>query len=259
MAGRIKRGATRKPVRKVRQPVSWQQILRHMVLALVVLGIVSGGMYLHQEDTLPIVHITVEGAFTHVDKEALVAAVSSYARGGFTSVDVASIRVAGEALPWVKQVQVRRVWPDSLHLIVDEQVAIARWGSKSLVNEQGEKFLSPDNAFPAGLAMLNGPDNSQKVVTKRYQKMAEALSGLNLAIKRLEMDQRRAWSMTLSNNMKVILGRADSEKRFKRFLKAYKNVLHRYRAQIAEMDMRYTNGLSVIWKQGQKPNFNGTV
>ena len=82
MAGRIKRGATRKPVRKVRQPVAWQQTLRHMVLAVMVLGIVSGGVYLHQEDTLPIVHVTVEGAFTHVDKEALVAEITNQERRG---------------------------------------------------------------------------------------------------------------------------------------------------------------------------------
>lgn len=259
MAGRTKRGASRKLVRKVRQPLAWQQALRHIVLGVAVIVVVAGGMYLHQEDTFPIAHVTVEGEFVHVNKEALVSAVSPYARGSFTSVDVASIRTAGEALPWVKQIQVRRIWPDTLHLIVEEQVAIARWGDKSLVNQEGEKFLSPDNSFPVGLAILRGPENSQKVVTQRYQKMIRELEQQSLKIKSLEMDQRRAWSMTLSNDMKVLLGRANSEQRFKRFLKVYRYVLHRYQSQISAMDMRYTNGLSVIWKQGQKPDFNGTV
>ncbi|RLA02182.1 MAG: cell division protein FtsQ/DivIB, partial [Gammaproteobacteria bacterium] len=73
------------------------------------------------------------------------------------------------------------------------------------------------------------------------------------------MDERRAWSMTLSNGMKVLLGRVDSEQRFKRFVMVFQSGLNQFESQIAEMDMRYTNGLSVIWKQGQKPDFNGTV
>ncbi|RKZ79758.1 MAG: cell division protein FtsQ/DivIB [Gammaproteobacteria bacterium] len=259
MAKITKRGATRKPVRKERQPVAWQQIIRHVVVLVAVVTVISASVYLQQDDTLPIVHVTVEGEFVHVDKAVLVAAVSPYARGSFVSVDVAAIRSAGEALPWVKQMQVRRVWPDSLHLIVEEQVAVARWGDKALVNIKGEIFSSPNATVPEGLAILQGPQNSQAVVTKRYQQMTTELEKNDLTIKRLSMDKRRAWSITLSNGIKVVLGRADSEQRFKRFVRVYQSGLHQFESQIAEMDMRYTNGLSVIWKQGQKPDFNGTV
>ena len=259
MVKRTKRGATRKPVRRERQPIVWQQVFRHVVVIVTLVMVVTGSVYLQQDDTLPIMHVTVEGEFIHVDKAVLVAAVSPYARGSFLSIDVAGIRIAGEKLPWVKQIQVRRVWPDSLHLIVEEQVAVARWGDKALVNLKGEIFFSPKAIFPKDMAVLQGPKNSHEVVTKRYQKMTDVLDNNNLTIKNLSMDERRAWSITLSNGMKVILGRADSEQRFKRFVKVYQSGLNQFESQIAEMDMRYTNGLSVIWKQGQKPDFNGTV
>jgi cell division protein FtsQ len=65
--------------------------------------------------------------------------------------------------------------------------------------------------------------------------------------------------MALTNGIQIVLGRAESEQRFNRFIRVYKDGLKHYQSQIAEMDMRYPNGLSVIWKPGQKPDFNGTV
>ena len=259
MAGRMKRGATRKQVRKERQPWAWKQMLRQCVFVCALISIVAGAVYVQQDDTLPIVHVTVEGEFIHVDKEALVNAVSPYVSGSFLSADVASMREAGEALPWVKKLQVRRVWPDSLHLIVEEQIAIARWGKTGLLNAEGETFYPVGNTIVNNLALLQGPENSHALMTRRYQNMEKVLTDVDLQISSLIVDERRAWSITLSSGMKVALGRADSEQRFNRFIAVFQSGLKQYQAQIEKMDMRYTNGLSVRWKQGQKPDFNGTV
>lgn len=259
MAVRTKRGATRKPVRKQRQPLAWQQFLRHGFVSFVVMAIIATGGFLQQDDALPILRVSVEGDFEYVDKSVLMNAVSSYTRGSFMAVDVAGIQAAGEALPWVKELQVRRVWPDGLHLIVVEQVAIARWGRNSLVNEQGDLFTPLDNVKVFDLALLEGPEKSFNMVTKRYLRMNKVLQDEGLEIKSLKMNKRRSWSMTLKNGVNVVFGRTNNEQRFKRFVTIYKRSLEQYQAQIAEMDMRYPNGLSVVWKQGQKPDFNGTV
>ena len=259
MVSKIKRGATLKPVRKEREPLAWNRLVQHFVLVLALTSVVAGGVYLTQDDTLPIIRVTVEGEFIHVDKDTLVTAVSPYVRGSFISADVVSMRQAGEALPWVKKIQVRKVWPDSIHLIVEEQVAVARWGKNGLVNADGETFYPPEDTISATLTLLQGPENSHALMTKRYQQMDNALASDDLKIERLIVDGRRAWNVTLSNGMKIALGRAMSEQRFKRFISVYQSGLKQYQAQIEEMDMRYPNGLSVIWKQGQQPDFNGTV
>lgn len=259
MAKAVKRGASRKPVRQEKQPVVWQDMMRHAIVALASLCLFAAIYYLQQSDTLPIKHVTVEGEFEHVEKAVLVDAVSPYTRGSFLSVDVAKIRQAGEALPWVKTIQVRRIWPDSLHLIVHEQVAIAKWLDQQLVNPEGDVFSSSSQSLPSGLAQLQGPETSHLLVTKRYVEMNKALSDSQLTIQSLVMDKRRAWRMELNNGLHVVLGRADSEQRFKRFLSVYQKSLSQYQNQIAEIDMRYPNGFTVLWKPEQKPDFNGTV
>ena len=67
-------------------------------------------------------------------------------------------------------------------------------------------------------------------------------------------------SMTcVDNNIQVILGRTKCEQRLQHFVKIFKAYLQHYETNIAVVDMRYTNGTSVIWRQGQKPDLNQTI
>lgn len=259
MAKKNSHGATRTPVRKARNPIEWRYWLRHSFMLLFVLIITGAGIYLKQVDTFPILHVTVDGEFSHIDKEALVEAVTPYAKGGFMSVDVARIREAGEALPWVKVVQVKRIWPDSLHLVVEEQEAIAQWSDNALVNNQGNLFFPAKSSFPEGLVQLNGPKGSSDLVAKRFSEVTHLVASLGLSVQQIEMNDRRAWTITLSNGLNVMLGRIDGEQRLQRFADAFSTVLQPYKDTITAVDMRYTNGLSVAWATGQKPDFNGTI
>jgi cell division protein FtsQ len=259
MAITNKRGATRKHKPKVRQPVSWHQWMRSLMLALAVILMLSAAVYLHQDDTLPILNVSVEGDFIYANKDELVKAVKPFVTGNFINVNVAKIRQAGEALPWVRQVQVRRVWPDSLHLIVEEQIAVARWGNEQLVNEKGEIFQPPRVSIPTDLVKLQGLQGSNVVMTKRLLDIQQQVAALGLETEKITMDQRRAWTIYFDNKIQLVLGRANSEQRLQRFVNVFEAGLQRFQADISVVDMRYPNGLSVRWKAGQKPNFIGTV
>ena len=134
MAKHNRRGATRKAMRKQRKAVDWQKGFRLTFVMLFLFGLVSATVYLQRDDTFPILHVTVEGDLLHTDKNTLIKAVTPYVTGSFFSVDADRIQHAGESLPWVKQIQVKRAWPDSLHLVVEEHHAISRWGDNALLN-----------------------------------------------------------------------------------------------------------------------------
>ena len=259
MANKRKLGASVNVVKPPRQPVNWKQWAKRSSLLLVLLFLVVGSSYLHDDKTLPILHVTVEGKFHHIDKNALVKAVTPYVRGSFVSVDVASIRQAGEALPWVKQIQVRRIWPDTLNLIVEEQKAIAFWNKNGLVNTQGNVFFPPASTFPTGLVQLEGPKDTSVMMTARLVQIQQQVQPLGLQVALLKMDKRRSWELAFSNGLNLKLGRADDDLRLKRFVTVFSGRFQRYQQFISTVDMRYTNGFSVEWKPGEKPDFNGTV
>jgi cell division protein FtsQ len=254
-----KRGASRLPVRKERQPFDWKMLWRSLIVVGFVAMSTVGGYVLYLDDTLPIRHVTVEGDFKYVDKQLFVETVTPFATGSFMNVDVASLREAGETLPWVKQLQIRRVWPDSLHFIVEEHEAVARWGESGLLSRNGLLFYPAKASFPEGLPVLNGPEQHYQNMAVRFATMQKVLKQKGLQLEELTMDKRTAWSFVLTNGMTVKLGRVESDKRFMRFINTYEHGLKQYESDIAVMDMRYTNGLAVQWKEDKTPDFNGTV
>lgn len=254
-----RRGATRNPVVKPKQPIVWQNVGRYIAIVVGFILVAAMLIYTRQSQILPITRVSIEGEFKHVEKAVLVDVIKPHTTGSFLSVNVDKISDAAEALPWIRQVQVSRVWPDGLHLIVQEQEPVARWHQAGYVNNAGELFPESKQKVDQSMPLLKGPEDSEQLLTQRYLTMNKALKPLGLAVQTLTMNDRRAWQLTLNNKIKVVLGRADSEQRFQRFLQVYKHNLQQYQTHIAEMDMRYPNGLSVIWKAGQKPDFKGTI
>ncbi|MCC5797698.1 MAG: cell division protein FtsQ/DivIB [Methylophaga sp.] len=255
--------ATRRPLgasrNQPREKVRDLHYLRDAAAVFVLLAFIALIVYLQREETLPILHVTVEGEMRQTDREDLVQAVMPFVSGSFLNVNVAGIRAAGEALPWIYQVRVRRVWPDTLHLIVEEQRAIALWNDNGLVNIRGEVFFPNPDTFPQGLVQLYGPEGTNVMVVRRLVEIQQQVSMLGLRISALSVDARRSWEVTFTDDMRLLLGRADGHARLERFVRVFTNELGRYQAEIEVVDMRYTNGLAVVWRSGQQPDFNGTV
>ena len=216
-------------------------------------------IYLNQDEALPISHVIVEGNFIYSNKDELVTAIGSQVTCGFMSVNIFDICQVIEAFSWIKKVQVIRVWPDTLYIIVDEHTAIAQWKGQALVNEYGEIFQSSRRILPTNLVILHGLEGSSKVMAKQLLVIQQHVSELGLTIKQVTMDHRRAWTIYFNGSIEVILGRADNNQRLQSFVKVFKAILYNYREYIAAVDMRYTSGMSVIWKYDQKPDLNGTL
>lgn len=254
-----KMGASRHAVQKPREIVSWQRRSKQITTLLIIVVLMAAAFYLHQEDTLPVLHVTVEGELKHTDREVLIEVVSPYVTGSFIDVDVANLRQVGEALPWIHQIQVRRVWPDTLHLVVEEHRAMARWNETDLVNTRGDVFSPSAESVPEGLVRLYGPEGNSELMARKLVTIQREVSALGLRVSSLTMDERRSWQVAFTDDLQLRLGRADSEARLKRFIRVFTGPLAIYRKAILVVDMRYTNGLAVQWKSGEQPDFNGTV
>lgn len=197
--------------------------------------------------TLPLQQVRLEAPFEKITKEQLQAVVSAQVNGGFFSVDVDAVTAAVNALPWVDTVEVRRVWPDTLHVTVKEQVALARWRDQALVNVWGELFSPALESFPEGMVELRGPDNSVASMAHQFSLFNQSLEQAGLNMKRIVLSQRQAWELELNDGVTVVLGRSDMEKRLQRFVKFYSPLLAAAE-KVRRIDMRYTNGFAVQWR-----------
>jgi cell division protein FtsQ len=77
-----------------------------------------------------------------------------------------------------------------------------------------------------------------------------AASGLRLS--GLTLEPRGAWTIELSNGVRVVAGREQLIPRLRRFLTIYQLELAERAEQIEQIDIRYTNGVAVRWRPGEK-------
>jgi len=246
-------GERRRPVAPVSRP--WEGAAAVLRAALIMAsGLLLSGVIgwlwatLTDPHVLPIRRLEIEGSFIHVNEQNLRAAVTPYLKGNLLTVDVRQVQRVVQALSWVRDAEVRRVWPDAIHLTVREQEAVALWGNDALINDAGEVFQPPRKTYPQGLARLQGPDGSGKAVVTSYLNMSHILAPLGVHILALHLDQRRAWGMELDNGMQLMLGRSDGEERLLRFVRFYHRALRGREAEVRRVDLRYSNGFAVSWK-----------
>jgi cell division protein FtsQ len=215
--------------------------------ALATLTLVLAGCavaWLLDPHNLPIRSVRIDGEFRHLSATRLRSVVTAEATGGLFSVNVQDIRAALMADPWVRDVSVRRIWPDHLRVTVYEQRAIAYWGETGLLNDRGQVFHPTRASFPLGLVQLRGPAGSEGVVLRRYRQLAQWFRGHGLRIASVALTERRAWSFSIDGGFQVIVGRNDFEARVQRLLATLPRAPERFRDG-AVIDLRYTNGFAI--------------
>jgi len=194
----------------------------------------------------PLREVQLRGELAHTTGAEVEQAVRGRIEGNFFAVDLAQPRAALEQLPWVRRVQVRRVWPDRLEVTLEEHVALARWGDTGLVNVQGERFAGKSDA---ALPLLAGPAGSETEVARRFQRFAQLLAPLNAPLDALILSPRRAWQARLGGGLVIELGRDapnDSvDGRLERFVAVHPQTLARMQRKHQLVDLRYPNGFAL--------------
>ena len=209
-----------------------------------------GGYMLTRPSTLPVRHVQLTGELGRLDSARLREAILPHVTHGLLRVDVAALSAAVEGLPWVRRAAVRRVWPDVVEVEIHEQKPLARWGNLALVNDEGQLFVPPETEWPTGLPVFDGPEDTAQAMAVRYRELREVLTPVGLNVALFSMNERRAVILDMENGLRLLLGRGDQQTRLERFVRAYPKVIEARVAEVRQVDLRYTNGFTVIWKQG---------
>lgn len=224
------------------------RLSRFSIGAVIISLLVLGMMKLNDPSLLPIEKVRAQGAFVNLTEQMLVSK-AGHIQGGYFSIDVRSIQENIESLSWVDKAYVRRMWPDTLMITVTEQQAKAWWGDKALINSRGELFKPERKTFPTGLPVLSGPDDTHQQLQRHFQNMNQMLNKTGLSIKQINMDARRSLSVHLNNGLKILLGRDAHYERLDRFMRMYEKILATEIDRIQQIDMRYTNGFTILRQQ----------
>jgi cell division protein FtsQ len=207
-------------------------------LVLVLYGVVR---YVLRLPVFPLRAVELTAVPQRVPTELLERVVHEQVSGNFFTVDLESTRQAFEKLPWVRKVSVRRKFPWSLQVEVEEQVALAHWNGKELVNTHGEVFAGKvEQELPS---FVGQPDTSV-LVTQMYGELNAALQPMKQQIAQISLSPRYAWQVKLDNGMVLELGREEMQQRMKRFVAVYPYSLAALARPASHVDLRYRNGFA---------------
>jgi cell division protein FtsQ len=228
----------------------WRQYARRGGMVLILVGALSALTWALDR---PVRVISIDGSFQRVSPGQIEKAVAPFANEGFMSANLADIQRAVEALPWVDRARIARRWPNSLRVTVTEQTAAARWGESGLLNTRGELFVRAAAHVPAELPRLSGPEGSETQVAQRYLSVQGRMLEAGMRIAALRLDERGAWEMDLDSGVTVRLGRREVDERIDRFIHTASQVIAHRLNEINYVDMRYSNGFAIGWRNQGTP------
>lgn len=204
----------------------------------------------------PLREVVVVTPLKQVTGAQLAYAARSSLAGNFFTVDLHRVRNTFEKLPWVRNAEVRRRWPGTIELEVEERRAAAYWrladaGETQLVDEYGAVFAA---ASDAKLPVFSGPDGSAPLLLERYREFTQAIAPLGRSLDGLALSPRLAWQLRLDDGMVIELGHDEAKApvaaRLARFVAAYGPTAERFGRRVAVADLRYPNGFALRPAQG---------
>lgn len=200
--------------------------------------------------------ITVEGDVARNSVSTIRANAAPRLAGNFMTLDLDRTKRAFEAVPWVRQAVVRRVWPNRLRVQLEEHRPVALWGGEvgheKLVNSFGEVFEAnvgdvEDDALPT----LQGPEGSAPHLLAMNARLATLLAPIDPKIDALALSSRGSWQATLDNGAVIELGRGSDDEiaaRARRFVETLPQVTSRYQRPLEYADLRHNDGYAVRLK-----------
>ncbi len=196
----------------------------------------------------PIKYVRVAGEIENLDVAQMQNILAPTLSGGYFNQDLGEVERAIRSFPWIDQVKLSRIWPDTLEVDITEHKAVARWGDRAMLNVRGERF-SPDAVETfADLPVIYGPLGMESFLLDTLNTLNDRLAPLGVKVATLDMSKRRAWIVKLDNGLELHFGRQDPIKLLARFLSLVPKLGEDVFAQLKRVDLRYPNGFALVWK-----------
>lgn len=165
---------------------------------------------------------------------------------GYFEQDIQQVAEKLKQMSWVKDVVVRKIYPDKLRITLLEHTPFAVWNNVNLVSDQGVVFnLSSEKFDKTGLPILFGPDSESKKVLTAWDKIKKDIEARNLSLKSVGVDNRGSWKIVLTNNIELRLGRGDWLPKIDRFVTIFPEIEVPEGKRIGYVDLRYEYGAAV--------------
>lgn len=239
-------------------PFAWRKLfanLYRVILVLALMALAYAMFYAvraYQLEHTLIKSVELKSERKISDDEQIAKIVKSFVSGGLMTLDIKSARTRLMQLGWVKEVNIRKQWPDKLVVNIKEYQAVAKWqgvdSQNEFISREGVRFVGNSAEQYRNLPILEGGENSLERMIEAYQQLVPILANAALHVAKLKLEMRDEWQLTTVSGLQIKFLERD-HKIALQHLQTALEVLRPKLDEIAIIDLRYSNGFAVQPKE----------
>lgn len=212
---------------------------------------------LYRPESFVIDQLKIQGKFRYLDPMDVEGVLDTNTLGNFFSIDLLKIKHQIEAISWVQSADVRREWPNTLLVDIDEHRPVMSWTPFNQNDRNEQKYwltssgevvaLDEEIGIANPIELSANKRDSQLLLGQTYQ-WKKQVEQHQLKLIGVTLSESHAWQLRLSyleKEFDVLLGRDDVAQRLSRFLHLFDNQFRHSNKQLNRVDARYPNGLAI--------------
>ena len=228
---------------KIKQTI----IIFVFLLPLILIGLVTYDNFNQSID-----RVVINGEFNYLSERDVIDLIDENVQTGFLTLDLPELNRKIVEQDWIRSSSIRRSWPATLIVNIEEEIPVARWGERQLLNNVGDYIDVINKDSVSHLPVIFSQAGDTKEIIKIYQLISELLGPVGLRIDEVESDNAGSWTLTVLSDIKIILGRDQLVEKLQRLQSVWMAELSSQEKNINVIDLRYPNGLAVKWKQNTR-------
>ncbi len=196
--------------------------------------------------------VVINGEFNYLSERDVIDLIDENVQTGFLTLDLPELNRKIVEQDWIRSSSIRRSWPATLIVNIEEEIPVARWGEQQILNNVGDYIDVINKDSVSHLPVIFSQAGDTKEIIKIYQLISELLGPVGLRIDEVESDNAGSWTLTVLSDIKIILGRDQLVEKLQRLQSVWMAELSSQEKNINVIDLRYPNGLAVKWKQNTR-------
>ena len=197
-------------------------------------------LYISDYFVYPIEEVEITTTVSNYDTEKVNDIVVPIYGQDLLSVDLSDIKRSIRSDDWIRDVEIKKSFPDTLEIIIIPQQPFAIYNSKIMMMD-GTVIEAP--SLPIDLPIIIDHTNDSQSSMNTMILTGKLLQKIGLDIKKVEIHESLI-KVSTSTNM-LISDRVNYEVNLNRLVITFHDLKKLFKREIKSIDMRYSNGFAI--------------
>ena len=210
------------------------------ILIVTIIFLFSLILYISDYFVYPIEEVEITSTTSNYDTKKINDIVASIQGQDLLSLDLSDIKKSIRSDDWIRDVEIKKSFPDTLEITLIPQQPLAIYNSKIMMMD-GTVIGAP--SLPLDLPIIIDHTNDSQSSMNTMILTVKLLQKIDLDIKKVEIHDSLIKVFTSSNIL--ISDRVNYEVNLNRLVISFQDLKKLFKREIKSIDMRYSNGFAI--------------